>query len=60
MNWRVWLGGVAITALVLLGIGFGLRLPLLFAGGKGLAVLLIGVLLLSALLPRSRPKDPQR
>jgi hypothetical protein len=58
VRWRLWLGGAAIVALVLLGVGRGFRLPIVAMGGKGLVIALIGVLVVSALL-RKRPEPPR-
>jgi len=49
VNWRLWLGGAVLLALVLLGLGSGLRLPLLALGGKGLVIALVGALIINAL-----------
>lgn len=49
VNWRLWLGGTALLAVVLLGVGRGLRLPVLAMSGKGLVIALLGVLIIHTL-----------
>lgn len=58
MRWRLWLGGAAIIALVLLGVGRGFRLPILATGGKGIVIALVGVLVVSALLRKRSDAPP--
>jgi hypothetical protein len=59
VNWRLWLGGAALLALILLGAGRGLRLPVLAMGGKGLVITLLCVLIIHTLW-RSGGRDVSR
>ena len=52
MKWRLWLGGAAILAIVLLLVGKGFRLPMLGGGGRMIVIVLVGLMALAVLLRR--------